>query len=78
MKKLLALSLALVMVFGLSTTALAQSTISFSWWGGDARHEATIKAVDAFEAKNPDIAVSDEYSAWSGWEEKMGQRFASN
>ena len=78
MKKLLATLLALTLLLSVSAAALAQSEISFSWWGGDSRHEATMKAVEAFMAANPDIKVSNEYSAWSGWEDKMGQRFASN
>ncbi len=78
MRKLLATLLALILLLLVGAAALAQSEISFSWWGGDARHEATMKAVEAFMAANPDIKVSNEYSAWSGWEDKMGQRFASN
>ena len=46
-------------------------TIKFCWWGGDSRHEATEKAVDAFMAKYPDIKVECEYGAWTGWEEKQ-------
>ena len=78
MKKFLASLLAVVMMFCVAATAMAETTLSFSWWGGDSRHEATQKAVEAFVAANPDIKVENEYSAWSGWEEKMGQRFASN
>lgn len=78
MKKLLASALAIVLVLSMAVSAMAESTLSFSWWGGDARHEATQKAVEAFMAANPDIKVANEYSAWSGWEEKMGQRFAAN
>lgn len=77
MKKFLALLTALCLI-GSMGLALAESELSFSWWGGDARHEATMAAVDAFMAANPDIKVNNEYSAWSGWEDKMGQRFASN
>ena len=46
-------------------------TISFSWWGGDSRHEATEKAIAAFEEKYPYITVETEYGAWTGWEEKQ-------
>ena len=45
--------------------------LKFSWWGGDSRHEATEKAVEAFMAKYPNITVTTEYGAWSGWEEKQ-------
>lgn len=46
-------------------------TIRFSWWGGDSRHEATEKAVQAFMEKYPWITVENEYGAWTGWEEKQ-------
>lgn len=49
--------------------------LSFSWWGGDARHEATQKAVKAFEAENPGITVSTNYGAWTGWEDSMSTAF---
>lgn len=45
--------------------------LKFSWWGGDSRHEATEKAIAAFMEKYPDITVTAEYGAWSGWEEKQ-------
>lgn len=46
-------------------------TLKFCWWGGDSRHEATEKAVEAFMAKYPNIKVECEYGAWTGWEEKQ-------
>lgn len=45
-------------------------TLRFSWWGGDSRHVATQKAVEAFMAKYPNIKVECEYGAWDGWTEK--------
>lgn len=48
-----------------------QVNLTFSWWGGDTRHEATEKAIEAFMAKYPNITVTPEYGAWSGWEEKQ-------
>lgn len=78
MKKFLASLLVVTLMLCTMGVAMADSTLSFSWWGGDSRHEATQKAVESFMAANPDITVNNEYSAWTGWEEKMGQRFASN
>ena len=76
MKKLVALLLCVTM---LATTAiaLADTTITFSWWGGDARHEATQQAVAAF-TESTGIQVENTYAAWSGWEDKMSQAFAAN
>lgn len=48
-----------------------QVEIKFAWWGGDTRHEATEKAIAAFEEKYPNIKVTAEYGAWTGWEEKQ-------
>uniref|UniRef100_UPI000B2D9A7A ABC transporter substrate-binding protein n=1 Tax=Clostridium sp. NkU-1 TaxID=1095009 RepID=UPI000B2D9A7A len=60
-----------------ATAAPAPSTsgepveLKFSWWGGDSRHAATEEAIKAFEAKYPNIKVTPEYGAWTGWEEKQ-------
>jgi oligogalacturonide transport system substrate-binding protein len=61
-----------------TTSAAASGTTSgepvelkFSWWGGDTRHAATEEAIKAFEAKYPNIKVTPEYGAWTGWEEKQ-------
>lgn len=79
MKRIFLILLTFVLAFTMTACAAKPSGgLSFSWWGGDTRHEATQKAVAVFMEKNPDITVSNEYSAWSGWEDKMGQRFASN
>ena len=53
-----------------------ECTLTLSWWGGDSRHEATKKAVDAFMAKYPGITVENTFAAWDGWEEKMATAFA--
>lgn len=60
-----------------STASGDATTITFSWWGGDARHEATLEAVDKFMEANPDIVVKCNYGAWDGWEEKMATQFSS-
>jgi oligogalacturonide transport system substrate-binding protein len=52
-------------------------TLTMSWWGGDSRHEATQKAIEAFEKKYPNIHIEPTFSAWSGWEEKMGLAFST-
>ncbi len=52
-------------------------TLTMSWWGGDSRHEATQKAIEAFEAKYPNINIEATFSGWSGWEEKMGLAFSN-
>ena len=53
-------------------------TLSFSWWGGESRHTATLDAVKAFEEKYPGIKVESTYGAWSGWEDSMATMFATS
>ncbi len=48
-----------------------QVNLTFSWWGGDSRHEATEAAIAKFMELHPEITVTPEYGAWSGWEEKQ-------
>lgn len=55
-----------------------ECTLTFSWWGGDERHAATIEAIEAFEAKYPGIKVESTYGTWSGWEDSMATMFATN
>ncbi|MDF2484202.1 MAG: extracellular solute-binding protein [Herbinix sp.] len=52
-------------------------TIKFSWWGGDTRHEATMKAVEKFMETYDWITVETQYGAWTGWEESMATAFAT-
>lgn len=52
-------------------------TLRFSWWGGDARHEATLAVIDQFEELYPWITIEAEYSAFDGYNEKKMTEFAS-
>ncbi len=51
--------------------SLDKCTIRFSWWGGDDRHEATLKAIELWEKLHPDIHIVPEYGGWDGWTEKV-------
>lgn len=46
-------------------------TLRFSWWGGDSRHEATLKAIETYENAHPGIKIEPEYSSFSGYYEKL-------
>lgn len=54
-----------------------ECTLTFSWWGGDSRHAATLEAIEAFEKKYPGIKVESTYGTWSGWEDSMATMFAT-
>ncbi|TCT12223.1 oligogalacturonide transport system substrate-binding protein [Natranaerovirga pectinivora] len=51
--------------------------LRFSWWGGDARHEATLEVIRLFEEANPNIKVEPEYTAWSGHFERIAAQLTA-
>lgn len=55
-----------------SSSGEGEGNISFrfAWWGGDTRHDATLKAIDAFQEKHPNIEIEPEFSSISGYVEK--------
>lgn len=46
-------------------------TLRFAWWGGDSRHEATLKAIELYEKKYPNVKIEGEYQGYDGYYEKM-------
>lgn len=36
-------------------------TLRFSWWGNDARHEKTLKVIEMYQDKHPNITIEPEY-----------------
>ena len=55
-----------------------QVELRFAWWGGKARNQATLKALDAFEAKYPNIKVKAEYTGWDGFYSRLTTQINSN
>ncbi len=51
-------------------------SLRFSWWGGDARHEATLAVIDAFEKEYPWITIEAEYGAQDGYNDKLMTQFS--
>ena len=40
--------------------------LRMSWWGGNGRHQVTLKAVEEFQKEHPNIKVKSEYTGWDG------------
>lgn len=53
-------------------------TLKVMWWGGQARHDKTLKVIEMFEAQNPDIKIEPIYTSWDGYFEKLAPLVASN
>jgi multiple sugar transport system substrate-binding protein len=51
-------------------------TLRVTWWGGDSRHPLTQEAIEAFEAKHPNIDVVGEFADWGGYWDKLATQTA--
>lgn len=47
------------------------------WWGSQPRHEATLKALEAYTAKNPHVTFEPEYSGMDGYLDKLSTQAAA-
>ncbi|RKN38980.1 ABC transporter substrate-binding protein [Streptomyces hoynatensis] len=52
-------------------------TITFNWWGADARTQQTLDAIDLFEQEHPNIHVEPQYSDWNGYWDRMATTTAA-
>lgn len=53
-------------------------TLRFSWWGTDPRHQATLKAIDAYQKLHPNVKIQAEYMGFDGYYQKLLTQFAGN
>lgn len=61
-----------------SVFAQQATTLRFSWWGGNERHQLTLKAIEAFEARNPGVKIKAEYGGFQGYLERLTTQIAGN
>lgn len=54
-----------------------QITLRFSWWGGEDRHEATLKMMEQYSAENPGVVIEGEYGGFDGYLEKLTTQLAA-
>lgn len=52
--------------------------LRFSWWGSDARHQATEAAIDVFNETHEGITVEGEYGEWGGYWDQLATQTAGN
>ncbi len=53
-------------------------TLKVMWWGGETRHDKTIKVIEMYEKQNPNIKIEPIYTSWDGYFDKLGPLVASN
>lgn len=52
------------------------SVLRFAWWGGAARHAATLKALAVFERRHPGLRIKAEYMGFNGYLERLTMQIA--
>lgn len=79
MKKLSLILAVAILLCSLVSPSVAeeQITLRFSWWGGDARLEATLKVIEQFEALHPNITIEPEYGSSDGYNDKLATQLAA-
>jgi multiple sugar transport system substrate-binding protein len=55
-----------------------RTTLRVAWWGSQARHERTIRALQLFERGHPAIAIEYEYAAWNDYWTRLTTEAAGN
>lgn len=51
-------------------------TLTILWWGSQTRHDLTVKLVEKFEEKYPEIDLVMDYSDWGGYWTKLSAQVA--
>lgn len=78
-KRNLTILLVALLVVSISFVASAEKiTLRLAWWGSQSRHNRTLKVIDMFEEKYPNIEIDPQYTGWSGYWEKMAAQAAGN
>lgn len=81
MKKVLSITLVLVVLLSLTVTTLGaprKITLRLAWWGNPTRDERTIKAVELYTKKYPNIVIETETTGWAGYWDKLASQAAAN
>lgn len=46
-------------------------TLRVAWWGGQSRHDYTLKVIDMYEKENPHVKIEAEYANWDDYWKQM-------
>lgn len=77
MKKLLLLLLTILVIMPLAATgqsddgASEKEEMSIIWWGSQNRHDRTIKTIELYMEKNPNVEITYEFAGWGDYWTKV-------
>ncbi len=55
----------------------ANIELRMAWWGGQDRHDRTLKVIELYEKKHPNVKITAEYSGVDGYFDKLSTQFAA-
>lgn len=55
-----------------------QVTLRFAWWGGQPRHEYTLKVIEMYEKQHPNVNIEAEYANFPDYWKKLAPQAAAN
>lgn len=61
-----------------SSASSEPAELRFMWWGGDARHEATLAAIKKYTELNLNVKINGEYGGYDGYYQKVATQLAGN
>lgn len=64
--------------FGMPAIAQSTTRIRFGWWGNPDRDSRTFKAIEIFNAKNPDIEVTGETASYNDYFTRLATQSAGS
>lgn len=72
------LTLFIILSLLIPTVFAQQTELRISWWGSQNRHDRTIKVIEMFEAKHPDVKIIYEPAGWADYWVKMNTQAAGS
>ncbi|MBW5447649.1 extracellular solute-binding protein [Cohnella sp. CFH 77786] len=52
--------------------------LRMTWWGGQSRHDYTMKVIEMYEKDNPHVNIEPEYASWNDYWKKLAPQAAAN
>jgi len=53
-------------------------TLKVLWWGGQTRHDNTLKIIELYQQQNPHVTIEPEFTGFDGYWEKLSAMVAGN
>ncbi|HEY8529226.1 MAG TPA: sugar ABC transporter substrate-binding protein [Paenibacillaceae bacterium] len=63
---------------GGSSEAPKPVTLKVLWWGGQTRHDNTLKIIELYQQQNPHVTIEPEFTGFDGYWEKLSAMVAGN